>query len=321
MAGSVEVVFLGTSGAVPQPRRFVSSILVRDWNGFSILLDAGEGAQLRLMEAGGSPMDIDAIFITHSHGDHINGVAGLLQSMAVLGRRKPLWIVGHRSVTEFVQEVLEVQGSRLGFEVKYTTISDLALRGATRVYARGGDQLLLGWFKTCHTRDSYGFILEWNLRPRIDREKLRSLSREDARNVVEAIKNSPPATRLRIVYTGDTAPCQTVVDASMGADLLIHEASFDSSLSEEAHEKRHSTARDAASAAAVAGANMLVLAHLSTRYRGFEARRLLVEARSIHSNTMIAYDLMRLRLTPPTLVVDPTRILDALSQSEEQASR
>ncbi|MEB3844191.1 MAG: MBL fold metallo-hydrolase [Desulfurococcales archaeon] len=320
MGRSVDVVFLGTSGAVPSRERFLSGILVRDWHGNTILLDAGEGVQLRLRQAGYSPTDIDWVLVTHSHGDHVNGLAGLIQSMHVLGRREPLHIIGPETVTRFVLETLEVDKRRLGFQVYTTPISWGTIRGATVLYEHGGDKLLAGWYKTCHTPDSYGFLLEWALRVRLDKDKLSALPRDRARRAVEALLMTRPATRLRISYTGDTLPCENVVESSMGADLLIHDSSF-SVEEEDAHEKGHSTALDAASAASLAGVGLLVLTHISTRYSGYEARRLLLEARRVFPRSILAYDLMRLRLEAPILVADPARILDALSQLEGQASR
>ncbi|MFN4046742.1 MAG: MBL fold metallo-hydrolase, partial [Acidilobaceae archaeon] len=98
MKHRVEIVMLGTGATIPTRERLTPSILVRDWLGNRILLDAGEGAQLRLSQAGSSPSSIDLIAISHEHGDHVNGLPGLLQSMYIGGRRAPLTLIAPGSI-------------------------------------------------------------------------------------------------------------------------------------------------------------------------------------------------------------------------------
>ncbi|MEM2421364.1 MAG: TAXI family TRAP transporter solute-binding subunit, partial [Acidilobaceae archaeon] len=95
----VEVIMLGTGATVPTSERLLPAILVRDTAGNRILLDTGEGAQVRLSQAGVSPTSIDLIAITHEHGDHVNGLPGLLQSMYINGRRKPLRIIAPTNIS------------------------------------------------------------------------------------------------------------------------------------------------------------------------------------------------------------------------------
>lgn len=293
-----EIVFLGTGGAVPTRERLTSCIAVQDWNGAKLLLDAGEACQLRLAEAGLSPSQVDAVLVTHIHGDHVNGLPGLLQSMAVNKRRKPLTVAGPRSVVRFVSETLEASSDRLGFPLK---LVDVESEKSLTVYERGGDTLRAAWFRTCHTRDSHGYTLEWRLRPRILVPP--GLSPREAASLARAILGGEEGTTARIVYTGDTAPCTTVLEAARGALVLIHEATFDSSREREALERLHSTASHAAIIAAEAGARLLVLTHISARYRGYEARVLLEEAASLFPRTVLAHDMMRIRVRLPIRAV------------------
>ncbi len=269
-----------------------------------MLLDAGEGCQLRLSRHGYSPTNIDIIVITHGHGDHVNGVPGLLQSMAVNKRRRPLRIYAPPSVARFIIETLEATatGERLGFPVE-----TIEIRGSDGqpLWEKGGDKLVLEWFPTCHTRESHGYRLRWLLRPRIrvdteppDPDSWRSLSNK-----------LKPEQSLLLVYTGDTAPCRAVLENSRGADLLIHEATFAANMEKEALERLHSSSIHAAIIAKNAGVGLLVLTHISARYSGFEARRLLLEARYIHSKAVLAYDGMKIRLLAPTREVLLSQIL------------
>ncbi|WP_460123935.1 ribonuclease Z [Stetteria hydrogenophila] len=304
----VEVTVLGSGGGAPTRERWLPAFFVADWMGHGILLDAGEGAQLRLAELGFSVNDIDVVAITHSHGDHVNGLPGILQSMYMNSRRRPLTILADRHTAEFVRDTLAVDRRDLGFEVRVVEVSGV---GEYVASVKGGDSLVLKWFPVCHSVEAYGFALEWRLRARLDVGKLERmglkpgpwvselLARGEAeaggrRVRVEDVSTGPRL--LRIVYTGDTAPCPSVVENARGARLLIHDSTFDSSLREEAEERRHSTALDAARVAREAGVEYLLLTHVSPRYRG-HATVLEREARRVFGNARLAWDRMRLRFT------------------------
>ncbi len=310
MAKLVELVVLGSGGAVPSRERLTPSILVRDWLGNRLLLDAGEAAQLRLAEAGSSPTQLDAILLTHEHGDHVNGLAGLLMTMNLQGRERPLVLAGAPAALEFALEVLEATRERLGFEVVARPMrpgDELVL------YESGGDRLVARAFRACHTVDALGFRLDWVLRPRLRREALEALGARPGPWVRELLERgeavvagrrvslgdvAEPGGSLSIAYTGDTAPCRSVVEAVRGVDILLHDSTLDSSLAEEALSRGHSTAEAAALVAREAGAGLLVLVHVSQRYRGYEARRLLAEARRVFPRTILAWDLARIAASP-----------------------
>ncbi len=308
MGRSIEVVFLGTAAAVPTREKHTSSVLVRDWHGRNILIDAGEGTQHRMLELGISPNDIDYIAITHSHGDHINGVAGLLQTMGLMGRKRPLIVIGAYTVVDFIKEVLEAEQRLLGYPIEYYVLSNNAIYGSLILERRGGDLLYLRWYKTCHTRDSYGFVLDWMLRPRIRTTQIRNLSKNEWLNLTNELVRKFGYSITRISYTGDSGPCPTTAYASKGSRILIHDATLSADNAEEAHSKGHSTPVDAAKIALEAGVDLLVLTHISARYRGYESRKLLEEAKRIYSNVILAYDKMRIKISPTIQEVDPTQI-------------
>jgi len=306
-----EVVFLGTGATVPTLERFLPGILVRDRIGDAILLDSGEGVQLRLAQLGVSPSSIDVIAVTHEHGDHVNGLPGLLQSMYVGGRSRGLTIVAPASIAWFVSEALEAKEDRLGFKVDVIVAKG---RGSLEVNRASGDTLTLYWFPVCHTVEAYGYSLEWKLRPRISLEKFEALGVKPGpwlRDLLERGEASLESIRVKledvigrsgvtvkISYTGDTSPCDDYVESIRGSRVLIHDSTFHSELEVEARGKGHSTSKEAAEKALEAGAKLLVLTHISSRYRGFEARRLLEESRKVFSNTLLSRDLMRVTLGP-----------------------
>lgn len=309
MARTVKVAILGSGGAVPSSERLTSSLLVSDWLGNRILLDAGEAAQLRLSIHGATPQSIDVIALTHEHGDHVNGLAGLLMTMSMQGRKRPLHLVGPKPVIDFALETLEATTSRLGFEV-ITVVA--RAEGSLVVGESGGSRVILDWFPVDHTVESVGYRVRWILGPRISSSALERLGLrpgpwirgllEKGRAVVSGVEVrledvASEGGEYSIVYTGDTRPSQRIVEYSRGALALIHDSTFDSSLRDEALERGHSTSIDAARAALEAEAMIAILTHISGRYRGFEARRLEAEARRIFPNSILAWDGMRLLFT------------------------
>jgi len=181
---SVEVVFLGTSGGMPTQERGLPAVIVRDWTGFLVLFDVGEGVQYKMMNFGIPLSKIDVIAITHSHGDHINGLPGLLQTLYMLKRSRPLSIFCDRDASEFIKDVLEVERIPFSFAINIFEISG---RGNYTLYKRGGDELTLYWRPSCHSIESYAFKLVWRLRPRIDVEKLKSLGLQPTPEVMQAL--------------------------------------------------------------------------------------------------------------------------------------
>ncbi len=303
----VEVFFLGSGSAIPTPLRWHPSVLVRDWIGNHILLDAGEGVQLKMRSLGLSPSKINSIIITHPHGDHINGLAGLLMTMSLQGRRKPLTIVSTSEAVEFILETLEATKQNLGFEVKTITAEGYGKLDLSR---GSGDRLTVRWLPSCHTVDSISVRLDWILRPRIAWDRLEALGLRPGAWIRELVAKGSYRVSGRIItleevsasgwktfsigYTGDTTPCDRVVEGLVGVNLLIHDSTLHSRLREEALARGHSTSLDAALVARKVGADLLVLFHISSRYQGFEARKLLLEAREAFPRAIIAWDGMRL---------------------------
>jgi ribonuclease Z len=303
----VEVVFLGSSGGMPTRERGLPSIFIKDWKGFGVLFDVGEGTQYKMIKYGISPSKINLIAITHSHGDHINGLPGLLQTLFMLKRKRPLTILCDRSSAKFIREALEVERIPFTFPLNIIEVKDI---GSLDLYRSGGDTLKILWRPSCHSIESYMYRLEWRLRPRIDIKKLKSLNVElSAKEIRELLRKGSIEVRNKViklsevstfkegaslVYTGDTAPCKEIVEFAKGARILIHDATFGNELAKEAHERGHSTATDAALIARESGVHLLILTHISARYRGSEALSLLREAQRIYPNTILAWDGMKL---------------------------
>ena len=247
-------------------------------------------------------MAVSSIFITHFHADHVLGIPGLLQTMALQGRKEPLEIFGPRYIDKFLYHLLSLGYVGKGFEVKAIELKpgDEVRRQRYRIKA----------IKTVHNVESIGYVLEEDVRPgRFNRERAIELGIKpgplfsrlqsghtitvDGREIRPEQVLGPPRPGRKIVYTGDTRPCESVVEASRGADLLIHDSSMSEEVKQYAIEYMHSTALEAAEVAKEAGVRKLILTHISARYSDLEsAKRLEEEAKRVFENVEVAKELM-----------------------------
>ncbi|NPE29584.1 ribonuclease Z [Methanococcoides sp. SA1] len=295
----LKVTFLGTGGSLPTTNRNPSAIMLNR-DGELIMFDCGEGAQQQMMRAKTGMMNLSSIFITHFHADHILGIPGLVQTMSFQGRTEPLTIYGPEWVEEFVKLLSAMGYYKLKFEIKA-----VKLKGGTSVKRDGYSVIAL---QTNHNIPSIGFALVEDERPgRFDREKAMALgvpvgplfsklhhggSVEVDGNIISAgdVVGEPRPGRT-IVYSGDTRPCLDVLEASVGADLLIHDSTLADNMLDWAKEAMHSTAGEAAALAKKAGVKKLVLTHISSRYSD-DATLLLNDAKAIFKDVVIAEDLL-----------------------------
>jgi ribonuclease Z len=280
---------------MPTARRGPSATLIRR-GGEKLLVDCGEGTQRQLLRSDVGLVDLTEIFLTHFHADHFLGLPGMLKTFALRGRDVPLTLYGPRGLTELLQVLGRVIG-RLTFEVG---IVELA---ADAVLPRDGYELRT--FPVRHGRDAIGYALVEEERPgRFDVETAAALgipsgpergllqageavTLADGRLVTpEQVLGAARAGR-KVVLTGDTAPSDLVVEAALGADVLVHEATFCEDEADRAADTEHSTALEAARVARDAGVKLLALTHLSSRYGGGDVER---EARTVFPDTVVPRD-------------------------------
>jgi ribonuclease Z len=257
------------------------------------------------MKAGISFMDINKIFITHWHADHFAGLIPLLQTMNLEKRKTELTIFGPEA-SRFVQEILNLGYFGVRFPVKAV---DVPFEGneITKVYETKVYEVLS--IPVLHTVPSVAFAFKEKDVWRIDENKLKELGLKrgkwlkDLKEKEEAVYNGKKiriedvATLqkgLKVVYSGDTKPCENLIELAKDADLLIHDATF---LEEDEDvQKYHSSVKDAAKIAKKANVKKLILTHISRRYQKEDVERLLSEAREVFDNVEVAYDLMRIVL-------------------------
>ena len=278
----IRIVFLGTSAGMPSRERNVASVAVI-LDGTVLLFDCGEGTQHQLLRAPVRSGAIEAIFLTHLHGDHVYGLPGLLATMSMNGRSRPLDLIGPAGTRDYLESVLRTTQHNPIFEIR---ISEPPYRG-------DGFEVVAANLE--HTLPCFGYCVVEDDKPGVfDPEKARALGIPPGPRWRELQQAKDPRvtgqTRRgrRIVYCTDTRVTPAAVELARDADVLIHEATYDASMSVEADERFHSTAKGAAGVAAAAKVNKLIITHFSTRYRDVEP--LVEEARSVFPNSEAAHD-------------------------------
>jgi ribonuclease Z len=304
---SMHVVFLGTGGSVPTVARSLPAVLVKRQNE-QLLFDCGEGAQRQMIKAKVGFHRKMKIFISHMHGDHVLGLPGLLQTMALLDRRSKLEVYGPEGIKQFLECVRESLQFGLTFPVEIHEVYDAGVICEEKEYT-------VEAAKTDHVVAGFAYAFAEKPRPgKFYPEKAKALgvpegelwsmlqhgdsvTLPDGRVVSpEEVLGSPRKGR-KIVYTGDTRPFRGFAKFAAGADLVIHEATFDDALAEKAEVDGHSTPSQAAEEAKRAKAKKLVLTHISARYA--DAELLLEQARKVFENTVVAEDFLMLELPLP----------------------
>ena len=289
----LEAIFLGTGGSVPSARRSTASVLVAR-GGERLMFDCGEGTQRQLQRSLGL-VQVDAVYLTHFHADHILGLPGLLKSYDLTDRELPLAVYGPPGLVKLFA-VLEPIVGRIGFE---TELVELAPGDAV-----GRDEYEIQAFEAAHGARANGYALVEAERPgRFDVEAAKRLgvpegpdfARLQAGEEVQGTSGpvrpqqvvGPDRPGRTLVLTGDTAPSPATVAAAADAELLIHDASFAEEEAQRAAETGHSTVGQAAAVAREAHVKMLALVHISSRYH---VGKILEEAQDVYEPTVAPKD-------------------------------
>jgi ribonuclease Z len=294
----MRIVFLGTAGSWPTAERSTSAVALK--RGREVLLfDCGEGAQRQFQQSGLSYMEVSRIFLSHLHGDHFLGLAGLVQTMDMNGRSEALWVHGPPGTHDVVRALTMIGHFKPGFPIKVEELRDQSKLdlGDYEVKARA----------LRHNVPNLGYALTEKQRPgRFNKPRAVELgvpegalfgalqrgedvTLPDGKVVKSGEVVGPPRRGRKVVYTGDCLPCEATVELAEGADVLIHDSTFGSDYAE-ANAYGHSTSVQAAAIAQRAKVGQLYLTHFSARYR--DVRPLLEEARKVFANTEAARDLL-----------------------------
>ena len=305
---SFEIFVLGTGGMMPLPNRFLTSVLLRR-EGSLFLFDCGEGTQISLRSLNLKWKKVSAVFVSHTHADHITGIPGLLMLSAQVDRDEPLIIVGPPKIKEYVETSRRVLDMYINYEIIVKEISDPLVPG--EVFR--GDDFSVYSFPLNHSKVCVGYKLVEDPRPGVfDPAKAEAagvprgplwshLQRGEtvvglrSRPVKSEEVLGPPRRGCRFSFVTDTAYLPTIAGEVSGSDLFICEGMFTADLAESAAEKKHLTAVQAAQIAAEAGGiGQMGLIHYSPRFTNRDLQQLLNEAKAVFPQTFLTKDGMSL---------------------------
>lgn len=288
---------LGTASQVPTRHRNHNGYLLR-WDGEGILLDPGEGTQRQMLHAGVAAHDIDRICVTHFHGDHSLGLAGVIQRINL--DRVPHPVTAHYPASG--QHFFD----RLRYSTAYHESVELGQVPAT---GDGGvlastPAYVLEAHRLSHPVESYGYRLTEPDGRRILPERLAAhgvtgpdigrLQREGELNGVRLDQVSEVRRGQRFAFVMDTRLCDGVHRLAEGCDLLVIESTFLDEDEQLATDHGHLTAGQAGRVARDAGVRHLVLTHFSQRYTDPEEFARQARAAGFDGELTVAADLMRI---------------------------
>lgn len=291
----LDVCLLGTAGMMPQPNRWLTSMMTR-YNGSSLLIDCGEGTQIAIKEAGLSPNPIDVICFTHYHADHISGLPGLLLSMGNSDRTEPVTMIGPKGL-ERVVNALRVIAPELPFDIIYRELSEpeeFIEHCGYRIHA----------YRVQHNVTCYGYSIEIPRGGKFNVEAARDLGLpvkmwnplQKGKEVVwEGKTYTPdmvmgaPRKGIKVAYCTDTRPVERIVKFAEGADLFICEGMYaEPDKLNKAQQYKHMTFYEAAELAKAADVKELWLTHFSPSLVG--AKGYMDAVREIFPNAYLGED-------------------------------
>jgi ribonuclease Z len=293
-----KLTILGCSSATPTLYRH-SSAQILNVNERLFLIDCGEGAQIQMRKFHIKFQRIDHIFISHLHGDHYLGLMGLLFTFHLLGRTKEVHVYADADLQRIIDLQIEISKTNLLYPLVFHSINSTE---SNVIYY--DDLISVTAFPLDHRIPTVGFLFK-------EKEKERKIKKEVIANLnipleeFERIKRgadyvdiktgkiyknnyltTPGDKPVSYAYCSDTGYTESYLQTIKEVDLLYHEATFMQDRLKNAREKFHCTAIDAATIAAKANAEKLMLGHYSARYDDLDP--LLTEAKTVFNNTVLA---------------------------------
>lgn len=298
---NLEAFILGTGGMMPLPNRYLTSVLLRR-EGELFLFDGGEGTQVSLRRLNLRWKKISAIFISHTHADHVTGLPGILMLSSQVDRDDPLTIIGPPKIAEYIESSRRVLDMYINYDIVVKEITEPGI-----VYE--GDSFHIRAFPLRHTKPCMGYVFQEDERPgafhpekaaslKVPRGPLWSklqngepvLSSEGVLIYPEQVLGEKRKGR-KFSYVTDTLAFPDIAPEVANSDLFVCEGMFERDLLESAKEKKHMTAEQAAQIAAQAGGiKKLALIHYSPRYTEHNLKQLLKEAQAIFPDTVLSRD-------------------------------
>lgn len=295
MPQPIEITFLGTGAAVPSVRRNHSAVLLH-YAGEYMLFDCGEGTQLQLQKAKVSPLKISKIFITHWHADHFAGLLPLIETLHLEKRKEPLEVYGP-DASRFVDAITELSYWGIGFDIISKDVEP-----GEKIFEN--ELFEVSTVKTIHSIPSVGYCFKEKDHIHIEMKKANKFGlvgsnlkeiKENGKiklgnKIIKLEDVSKVTSGRRIIYSGDTMISKDLFKVANGIDVLIHDGTH----LEEEEFKSHASAKDVARWAKKSKVKKLILTHFSRRYK--TSKEILNPVKKIFKNTIIAEDLMKVRI-------------------------
>lgn len=291
------VTILGNNSAVPAHDRHPTSQIVQTRD-HKFLVDCGEGTQMQMAKYKIKHAKINHIFISHLHGDHYFGLIGLLTTMGLNNRKNDLTIHSPRNLKEIIELQFKFAGVNLPYNLHFNILESEGVIFEDK-------KITVECFKVKHRIECWGFLFleKKNLR-RIDPQQVSkynipssfyerlhegydyiSSSNEVTKN---ELLTSPGPEAKSYAFSADTGYFEPIVEKIKGVDLLYHEATYLHDFEEKALDRFHSTTKQAAMIAKMAGAKKLLLGHFSSKYEDLSLFE--CEACEVFENTECALE-------------------------------
>lgn len=302
----MEAFILGCGGMMPLPYRHCTSVLLRR-DGDLFLFDGGEGTQVSLKRLNLKWKKINAIFVSHTHADHVTGLPGILMLSSQVDRTEPLYIYGPPKIKEYIETSRRVLDMYINYPIEVHEITAPCV-----VY--GGDGFYVRAFPLEHTKTCVGYTLEELDRPgefnpdaavamKVPRgplwgklQKGETVVNEEGNEVKPSDVMGGARSGRKFSFVTDTMYIPSIAKEVKGSDLLICEGMFADDCADQAKQKKHMTARQAGIIARDADVKRMALIHYSPRYTDRDLETLLVQAREVYPNAELSRDRKRFEI-------------------------
>ena len=303
---NMEAFILGCGGKMPLPYRHLTSVLLRR-DGDLFLFDGGEGTQVSLKRLNLRWKKIDAIFVSHTHADHVTGLPGILMLSSQVDRTEPLYIYGPPKIKEYIESSRKVLDMYINYPIIIKEIEAPCV-------VHSGKDFYIRAFPLDHTKTCVGYTLEELDRPgEFNPSAARELNvpvgplwsqlqngfevtASDGKIVKPEQVMGEKRSGRKFSFVTDTLYNESIIEHVKGSDLLICEGMFEDELIEQAKEKKHMTASQAAYIAKMADVKRMCLIHYSPRYTDKELYVLLEQAQKIYPKTELSKDRMHIEI-------------------------
>lgn len=303
---NMEAFVLGCGGMMPLPYRHLTSVLLRR-EGDLFLFDGGEGTQVSLRRLNLKWKKINAIFVSHTHADHVTGLPGILMLSAQVDRTEPLYIFGPPKIAEYIETSRKVLDMYINYPIVVKEITaPCTVYGEKDFYVRA--------FPLEHTKTCVGYTLEELDRPgefnpeeaerlHVPRGPLwgklqhgqKVVNTEGVEVLPDQVVGKPRGGR-KFSFVTDTMYLPTIAKEVQGSDLFICEGMFTDDCADQAKEKKHMTARQAARIALDAQVKRMAMIHYSPRYTDRDLDMLLRQARDVFPRAELTRDRMHFEI-------------------------